>query len=220
MKARGMKHAFAAYRADWPMVGEFFQAQGFRKARDMVNYTIDFHDLPTPSARNPQVVSPVLPDEAEALFALAPQVLRVPTPQAFREHLFRNPYFGSECLFAVRSREGGTPLAVGILITEPSYADPKAVDSAMPCFRLGAFGTENMQAKRMRGLFSFLARCDKTLPSLALDLLGYAVQRLAEHDPLDCLAAQAPSDVPALAGFYERHFRRQGSFPVFELDLS
>src|SRR5262245_63292906 len=30
MRQRGLKRAFAAYRADWPAVGEFFLQQGFR----------------------------------------------------------------------------------------------------------------------------------------------------------------------------------------------
>jgi len=220
MKAHGHKRAFAAYRGDWPAVLEFFRRHGFRHVRDMVNYVVDFLDLPTPSARTNPSITPVKPEEAEKLFALNPAALRINDVQPFREHYFKNPYFQPESLFALRSRETGAPLALGILIDEPTYANPKAVDSAMPCFRLGAFGTETLTTKRIRGLFSFLARPDSSLPGLAMDLLNYAARRFGEADDLDCLAAQAASDVPALQGFYERHFRRQGSFPVFELELN
>jgi hypothetical protein len=34
------------------------------------------------------------------------------------------------------------------------------------------------------------------------------------------VAAQVPSDVPHLLMFYQSHFRRQGSFPVYEKSLA
>ena len=183
----------------------------------MVNYQIDFHDLPTTLGGINPSISPARPEEVEQIFALNPLALRVSSPAALAEHLFRNPYFPPEALFVLHSRQTNVPLALGLLITEAAYADPKAVDPAMPCFRLGAFGTEMMTAKRIRGLFSFLARPEASLPSLAMDLLNYAVQRLEEGSPLSCLAAQVASDAPGLQSFYDRHFRKQGSFPVFEL---
>jgi hypothetical protein len=155
-----------------------------------------------------------------AVLALAPGALRTRTTADLERHLFHNPYFGPESLFALRSRGGEDLLAVGILIQDSIYADPKLVDSSMPCFRLGAFGTEGMQTKRLRGLFSFLAKLDHSLPVLGLDLMGHAALRLADHDDIDSLAAQVPSDVPPLLHFYQQHFRRQGSFPVFERSLA
>ncbi len=220
MRGRGIATAFAAYRADWPAVNDFFTAHGFALAREMVNFVVDFNDMPTPSARMSSGVSPLTPADVPAVLALAPEVLRVRTPEALHAHLFKNPYFPPEALFALRSRADNAPVAVGIVIDEPSYADPLAVDSAMPCFRLGAFGTEGMQVKRLRGVFSFLARLDKSLFSLGMDLLAYATYRLSPDDDLGCFAAQVPSDAPMLLGFYQRTFRRQGSFPVFERDLS
>ena len=47
MWARKMPLAFAAYRGDWQGVGEFFLAQGFRQAREMVNFVVDTVDMPT-----------------------------------------------------------------------------------------------------------------------------------------------------------------------------
>jgi hypothetical protein len=68
-------------------------------------------------------------------------------------------------------------------------------------------------------LFSFLARPDRSLPSLAMDLLGHAANRFAADDDIECFAAQVASDAPDLLAFYQRHFQRQGSFPVLEWDL-
>jgi hypothetical protein len=216
MRGRGHKKAFAAYRADWPIVQEFFLRHGFAKVRDMLNFVVDLVDMPTPSAKAGSSITPLKPEDVPALFALAPEALRAQSPAELENHLFHNPYFTGDSLFALRSRQDGQVMAAGILVNEPTYADPNAVDSAMPCFRLGAFGTEGMQAKRIKGLFSFLAKPGPSLSALAMDLMGHAGFRLREIDDIDSLAAQVPSDVPALVNFYSRHFRRQGSFPVFE----
>jgi hypothetical protein len=93
------------------------------------------------------------------------------------------------------------------------------MDSAMPCFRLGAFGTEGMSVKRINGLFSFITRPGKDTNPLALSLMSEAAHRLNETD-LDTLASQVPSDVPHLHRFYQQYCRRQGAFPVFERDLA
>jgi hypothetical protein len=60
---------------------------------------------------------------------------------------------------------------------------------------------------------------DRTMTPLGLDLMGQAAYRLQETDDVSVLAAQAPSDVPALVHFYQRNFRKQGSFPVLERRL-
>src|SRR5262249_10494729 len=109
--------------------------------------------------------------------------------------------------------------AAGVLVTNPAYADPRALDAAMPCFRLGAFGTESMTTKRINGVFSFLVRDDQHVNALGLDLLGHTAYRLQNTDDVSFLAAQVPSDVPHLLGFYQRNFRRQASFPVYEREL-
>jgi hypothetical protein len=220
LRQRGARRIFAAYRGDWGPVHVFFQQQGFKQVREMVNFTVDFFDLPTPPLRVGQSLMPVTKADVPAILKMVPQALRVTTPQALTQHLFDNPYFRPEALFALRSRSDGNLRAVGILIQDPTYADPNAVDSQAPCFRLGAFGTEGMQTKRIKGLFSFLARLEKDLPAVAIDLLTQATSRLRDNDDISCLAAQCPSDVPELLGFYQRYFRRQGSFPVFERDLT
>jgi hypothetical protein len=221
MRRQGQRRAFAAYREDWPRINEFFVANGFRRARDMVSFVIDFFNMPTPSARPNNAVSPLTPADVPALLTLYPEVLRVKTVEALTDHLFNNRLFAPASLFALRSRQDNTPAAVGILITDPAYAAPRAVDAAMPCFHLGAFGTEGMSAKRIRGLFSFIARPDKSLPSYGMDLMGYAAQQMVQDsDDIDGFAAQVPSDAAALLAFYQRHFERQGSFPVYEFKLS
>lgn len=219
MRARGLRRAFAAYRADWGTVNDFFRANGFAQAREMVNFITEVLDLPTIPGRPSSVIAPMRREDVPAVLELAPQALRVRTAAELERHLFANPYFGPEALFVLRSRTGGGPVAAGVLVQNAAYADPKMVDSAMPCFRLGAFGAEGMQAKRIKGLFSFVARADPNVNALGLDLLGHATFRLDQGEDISNLAAQVPSDVPHLLRFYERNFRRQGSFPVFERDL-
>lgn len=216
MKRRGIAKAFAAYRADWPIVQEYFLLRGFVKARDMVNFVIDLVEMPTPAARGVTGVSHVSPQDAPAILALMPKLIQLPDPKALEKHLFFNPYFQPEALFAIRSRQGGELVAVGILVYEPTYADPHAVDPNMPCYRLGAFGAENQSTKRIKGLFSFVAKQDVKLPLLGMELLGHAAFRMRDSDDVSALAAQAPSDAPELLTFYQRNFRRQGSFPVYE----
>jgi hypothetical protein len=132
----------------------------------------------------------------------------------------RNAYFGSDSVFALRSRTDGSPIGVAVLIAEPSFANPKAVDANMPCYRLGAFGSENMQVKRINGLFSFVARADANVHSVGMELMGQAAYRLRENDDLECLAGQVATDAPTLLPFYQRNFRLQGKFPVFEKEVN
>jgi hypothetical protein len=219
MRQKGLRRAFAAYRADWPPVNNFFAAHGFRLAREMVNFLLDLADLPTPPARPNSNITPLRREDVPALFDLAPQTLRVTTPAALEQHLFANPYFGPEAVYVLRGRTGDTPVAVAVLVTSSTYAEPRALDAAMPCFRLGAFGTETMTTKRINGLFSFLARNDPNVSVVGLDLLSHVSYRLQDTDDVSFLAAQVPSDVPHLLSFYKRTFRQQASFPVYEREL-
>jgi hypothetical protein len=217
LRARGVSKAFAAYRGDWPIQEAFFLSHGFRKAREMVNFVMPMSEMPTPAIRRATSITPLQPRDIPALISIAPSALRTVVPAELEKHFFENPYFAPEALFAVRSPATGAPLAVGIAIYASGYSDPYQVDSAMPCFRLGAFGTEGMGAKRINGLFSFLAPTGET-SQCGLDLLTHAAYVL--HDtPCSSFAAQVPSDVGHLLRFYEHYFRRQASFPVFELEM-
>jgi hypothetical protein len=218
LRKQGRKTAFAAYRADWTAITSFFQAHDFRLVREMVNFVIDIVEMPTPAARPSLPFSPLKREDIPAIRDLAPEALRVNSNAELEKHLFENPYFSPDAVFVLRSRTGGLPAAVGILIDNANYSDPKQVDSSMPCFRLGAFGTEGMECKRINGLFSFLCRAGRDVSSLALDLMGHAAFKLEETSTA-WLGAQVPSDVPHLLRFYQQHFRRQGSFPVFERTL-
>jgi hypothetical protein len=219
MKQRKYPRAFAAYRGDWPAILDFFRAQGFHPAREMINFAIDLEDMPTASNRPSSQISPLKREDLPALVRMAPGALRTQSIADLERHFFANPYFRPEALFVLRSRVDAAPLAAGVLIEDPAYANPREVDPAMPCFRLGAFGTEGMQTKRINGLFSFLTGEDRDVSFLGLDLMGHAAYRLHDKD-VATLAAQAPSDVPHLVRFYHRYFQRQGSFPVLERELT
>jgi hypothetical protein len=218
MRDRSMTRVFAAYRADWKTPIDFFLARGFRQVREMVNYWADPVDMPTPAARRSFPITPAKPQDAVEILHLVPQALRVSSAADLERHLFHNSFFPPDAVFVLRGRSDPSILAAGILVTDPAFADPRQVDAAMPCFRLGAFGTEGMQTKRINGLFSFLAPEGRNLNPLVFDLMAHAAFRLANTD-IATLAAQVPSDVPHLYRFYEDHFRRQGSFPVFERAL-
>lgn len=216
---RGVRRAFTAYRGDWPAINQFFLERGFHQAREMVAFVMNFLDMPTPSARPGNAITPVTPADVPAILALGEGVLQATDLVSLHDHLFANAYFPPEALFALRSRHDAAPMAVGILIDEPTFADARVLDANMPCFRLGAFGTEGMTAKRVKGMFSFLARPDRALSALGMDLLGHAANRLRIDDDLEYFAAQVPSDAVDLLAFYQRHFQRQGSFPVLERAL-
>jgi hypothetical protein len=219
MSKRGHRKAFAAYRGDWPTVLDAFRKHGFTVVREMVNFVLDLVELPTIPARPKSAVTPLERADVPALFKLAPQVLRCATADELEKQLFDNPYFSADCAFVLRSKQGDVPLGAGILIRNPAYADPKAVDAAMPCFRLGAFGTEGMQTKRINGLFSFLCRDDSQCGGTAVDLMEHASSLLRDSENISTLAAQVPSDARNWLRFYQMTWRRQGSFPVLERQL-
>ena len=219
MTQRGLTRAFCAYRKDWPAINTFFQNHGFVLTREMINFVMKFENMPTPSARPVNTVTPATIDDLPGIFALDPTIFRVKTAEALTDSLWRNPWFGGESLFVMRHRKYNTPTAAGIFITNNAYADPRKVDADMPCFRLGAFGTEGMTAKRIKGLFSFVTKPDRNVFAVGMDLLSYAANLLKDDDDIACYGAQVPSDATALVTFYQQAFERQGSFPIYERDL-
>jgi hypothetical protein len=217
MRGRGLARAFAAYRADWPAVRDFFLAHGFVQAREMINFVVDIIEMPTPAARTGTSFTPLTREDLPVLLNAAPDVLRVSVDELDRQ-LLRNPYFPPESLFAVRSRGDGKVLAASLIVANPAYANPKLLDAMMPCFRLGAFGTEGMTHKRINGMFSFLVTEPRDVNRLGLDLMGQAALHLQETQ-VETLAAQVASDVPHLVRFYQQYFRPQGRFPIYERTL-
>jgi GNAT superfamily N-acetyltransferase len=218
MKQRGLTRAFTAYRSDWTAQLEFFRGNGFQPRREMVNYVLDIVEMPTPMARPSSSIGPATADDVPAILEMGANVLLMRDRAALEQYLFHNPYFPADAVFALRQRSGGPALAVGIIVANPDYADPRQVDAAMPCFRLGAFGTEGMSCKRINGLFSFLTANTRDAHPLALDLLGYAAYKL-QNTEVETFAAQVPSDADHLLRFYKQYFQRQGSFPILECTL-
>jgi hypothetical protein len=219
LEARGVKRAVAAYHKDWAGVATFFAAHGMPKVRDMVNFYQEVTEMPTMVTRPTTPITPFEASELPALYAMGGELWRGLTEAELGKHVLENPYIPPDALFCVRSRTDRRPLAVGMLIEDPSFADPKLLDANQPCFRLGAFGTEGMQPKRINGLFSFVAPRDRSAAAFALDLMAYAANRV-DDSSAHAIAGQVPTDAPHLLMFYQSHFRRQGSFPVYEKVLT
>jgi len=218
LRQRGLKKAFAAYRADWPGPRDFLLAHGFQQTHEMINYVMDLAEMPTPAARPSVPITPVTARDLPAILSLVPQVLGVQTVEALQRHLFANPYFPPDSAFVLRGKTEGQPVAVGMLIVNPAYTNPRQVDADMPCFRLGAFGTEEQNCKRLNGLFSVLVGNHREVSTMALDLLGYAAHKVEDFD-VETLCAQVSSHAAHLNRFYKQYFRRQGSFPIYEITL-
>jgi hypothetical protein len=144
-------------------------------------------------------------------------VIRIPQDK-LEQFLFSNPYFPVEAYLVLRDRDGKTPVAVGLGLESGTYADVRKIDPLAPCFRLGAFGTEGLNTKRVNGLFSYLVAEPANSLTAGLALLSEASQEMTESSATS-LAAQCPSDAPHLLGFYSRYFKEQGRFPVLEKQL-
>lgn len=218
LQERGVRRAYAAYHKDWSPPAQFFSAHDMPKVRDMVNFYQELTDMPTMASRPGSAITPFEPGDLPALHDMGADLWHGKTQKELWRDLLENPYFPPESLFVVRGRTDRTPLAVGILIENPAFADPKQLDASQPCFRLGAFGAEWGQPKRVNGLFGFVAAKDRSAFAFALDMMGHAAIKL-DGTSAHGVAAQVPSDVPYLLMFYQSHFRRQGSFPVFEKTL-
>lgn len=218
MKQRGLTTAWAAYRKDWTAQGEFFVAQGFPLKREMQNYHLDLIEMPTPAARVTTAITALTAADIRIFKELAGDVLRAPLPE-LEKALLRNPWFPPTDLFCLRSRsDAAKPVAAGAFICNSTFADPNQVDASMPCFRLGAFGTEGLTTKRINGLFSFVVTEPRDTNMHGLDLLGHAA-RLMQEGKDETVAAQVSSDLPHMVRFYRQYFRPQGSFPIFERSL-
>src|SRR5207245_6604086 len=106
LKQRGAPQAYAAYRGDWTEIGPFFEKQGFRLAREMINYAMELSEMPTRMER-PGAVAALKREDVPALAELSKGILRVTDPEQLERYLFQNPYFTPESLFAIRQRKQG-----------------------------------------------------------------------------------------------------------------
>ena len=216
-KARGMTKLFAAYRRDWDPVLRFFADTGFTKARDVVNYVADPVDLPTVANRGGTSLRRMERSDIPALAAMGKGLIRVPADK-LEQYYFANPYFPVEAFLVLDGRDGSGPVAIGVGLESPTWADVKKVDPLAPCFRMGAFGTEGLNTKRVNGLFSYVVSKPEHAVPAGLGLLAEASQEMTEGT-VNSIAAQCPTDAPHLLNFSTRYFKEQGRFPVYERDL-
>jgi hypothetical protein len=217
MGERGIPEAWAAYRADWSPVLDLLRGHGFLDKRQMINYVAEVDKLPSnavlPASR---VVEPAGPEVIRDLINLAPGLYPEEDPSAIASFFRENPFHDfTRSLVALKDADSGETRAVGLLVVDARFADPTKIDPAMPCFRLGAFGTERQRHKRVNGLFSavYADEADGEI------LLSWLVETRARPAGLTHIAAQAPSDAPALGVLYDRYFRRQGGFPILSRRL-
>jgi hypothetical protein len=216
MRQRGHSEAWLAYRGDWEPVLSFFRTQGFAPARTMINYIAGVADLTDPPVPAGAVIRPLERADLPRLVALGRGLFRGVEVQAMESFYFANPFFAAADLFALAPEaEPAELLGAALLVSNPGYADPGKIDAAMPCFRLGVFGTESQRHKRVNGLYS----CVWDTEPAAATLLAEAARRL-ERLGLSHVAAQVPSDRPDQVAFFDRHFHRQGAFPVLSRGLS
>jgi len=217
MKKRDITEAWAAYRADWSPVLAFLRGHEFTEKRFMVNFFAETSCLPA-ADRLPanRIVEHLQSDELPRVVKLTPALFVDIDVHTLNRFLWENPYYKfPERLLALKDPGTGEIHAASLLVSDDRFADPTKIDSSMPCFRLGAFGTERERHKRVNGLFSCVFRNESDA-----DLLLHAALTTTDGTAkLTLLAAQAPSDVPALCSWYDRHFQRQGSFPIFSREL-
>jgi hypothetical protein len=215
-RARGLTRVFAAYRRDWQPVLQFLTDRGFVAARDVINYWADPVDLPTLMNRARLPIDRLQRADVPAVAAMGRGVIRLPDDK-LESYFFANPYLPAEAFLVLRGADGGAK-AVGIGLESGTYADVRTIDPLAAAFRLGAFGSEGLNAKRVNGLFSFVVANPADALAAGLALLAEASQEMTEGT-VTALAAQCPSDAPHLVNFYARYFKEHGRFPVLEKPL-
>jgi hypothetical protein len=217
MKQRNITEAWAAYRVDWSPVLAFLCGHEFIEKRRMVNFVAEISSLPvTDHLPANRVVERLQRNDLPRIVKLTPALFADTDVHTLDRFLWDNPFYRfPESLLALKDPGTGEIHAVSLLVSEDRFADPSNIDSSMPCFRFGAFGTERERHKRVNGLFSCVFRDESDA-----DLLLYeAIVTTSGTSNLTLLAAQAPSDSPALCSWYARHFQRQGAFPILSRKL-
>lgn len=212
---RGLGKLFVAYRRDWESILQFFTNHGFSKVREQVNFVAEPVDLPTMANRGGLPIRRLKPEDLPALAELGRGLIRIPDDK-LESYYFSNPYFPVEAFLVMEDRDR-KPIAVSVGLESATWADAKKVDPLAPCFRMGAFGTEGLNTKRVNGLFSFVAKPEHVL-SAGTGLLNEASQEMTEGS-VTSICAQCPTDAPHLMNFYTRYFKEQGRFPVLERSL-
>jgi len=185
----------------------------------MINYAVELAGLPrrsrVPSNRR---IERLKPAELPRLLALAPRLFSGIDVQSVEQFFWNNAFYPfRDNLFALKDAKSGEILGAYVLVIDDRFADPTKIDAAMPCFRLGTFGTEQQRHKRVNGLFSCVF-ADEAEGELLMML--EPVWSRASEAGLTHIAAQAPSDAPAACALYDLYFQRQGAFPILARRLS
>jgi GNAT superfamily N-acetyltransferase len=216
VRERGLKQAWAAYRDDWENVNRQLMSYGFRRTREIVNFMANLANLPSEPSQ-PFTIERLQREDVADAYELDPAAFEVTSADELAEAWMEGPYISNESQFVLRNGEGRIA-GVALAIVNPQYADPSKIDSAMPCFRLGALRTESERTKRVNGLFSYVAHPGAENHALGRKLLAEARRRF-ETAGLSRAAAQCPSDRPTELAFYRAHFQPQKSFPIFVREL-
>jgi hypothetical protein len=215
MRERGLDESWTAYRGDWKPVLAFFQTHGFEAARTVINYVAPLAALPRTPVPEGQAIRPLERGDLPQVVEQGRGLFGATELRVLESSLFANPYIDASACYALTPEtDAGQILGAALVVSHPGYADPTKIDATMPCFRLGALGTERQRHKRVNGLYS----CVFAREPEGVTLLGEAVRRL-ENASLTHIAAQAPSDQPALIALYDRYFQRQGAFPILRRRL-
>jgi hypothetical protein len=218
MTRRGIAEAWAAYRADWTAVLNDLRTRGFTDKRMMINYVAEVASLAV-ADRVPTdgLTGSLARDEVHSLTALEPGLFADVDPGCLERFYWEHPLYGfPNSLVALRNSKSGELRGVSLLVLDEAFADPTKIDASMPCFRLGAFGTERERHKRVNGLFSCVFIDEREADSLLAAALAPELRRR----PLTHIAAQVPSDAVALCAWYDRRFQRQGEFPILARRLT
>lgn len=218
MRKRGLAEAWAAYRGDWFPVLNFLRDHGFIEKRTMINYVAEVSRLSLPTGlRSNRLIEPFSREDLPQLISLAPGLFADSDGRELERFYWNNPFYSfPESLFVLRDSENHKVVGAYLLVVSDRFADPTKIDAAMPCFRLGAFGTERERHKRVTGLFS----CVFTDQAEGDLLLSAALASLSGRSDVSHIAAQAPSDAVSLCQWYDRFFQRQASFPILARRLT
>lgn len=208
LRAQGWRETYVAYRADWTPILNFMKHLGFEHRRDVVNYVAPVERLATALAAQPRLKTMSFREKNVGRLAETGKgVLGSQDPQLLSAFYLQNPYLRAEDVFV--AVQGDQETGFGVTIRNEAYADPTQINPQMPCFRLGAFGTETERHKRVQGMVSVLPGTT----TIGAALLAEAVRRL-QAAGIRQAAAKAPSDRPELIALYDRYFDRQGAFPI------
>ncbi len=218
MGKRRLSEAWAAYRADWSSVLGFLDEQGFVEKRAMINYVGELSGLPRPGQLPAdRSIEPLRREELPRILSLAPHLFAGTDAQTIERYFWNHSFYRfPENLFALKESKSGEMVGVYVLVIDDRFADPTKIDAAMPCCRLGAFGTEDQRHKRVNGLFSCVF-ADRNEGELMMKL--EPVWSKASGAGLTHIAAQAPSNAPAVCALYDLYLQRQGMFPIVARDL-